>query len=243
MVHAADPAIPRDFFRFPRMIEPIVSRFPAKGGLQFVFLDFDGVIMDSMALKLESYCHAFDGLGFDREAVRKLQLESAGLSRQQTIPLIYEALAAAAMPEDLYAQALARFTAHDDASRGRMKPMAGAMEFLEAARAAGIPLAIVTGTPQEVIEKTLAYFRLEPYFTRVCGTPGSKADHLGRMLGEFSLRADRCLFVGDAIKDQEAAVAVGMPFAGVNNGDNPFREQGLTLEIRGLDALIPFLRA
>jgi beta-phosphoglucomutase-like phosphatase (HAD superfamily) len=39
----------------------------------FIFLDFDGVIMDSMALKLESYCHAFAGLGFGREAIRKLQ--------------------------------------------------------------------------------------------------------------------------------------------------------------------------
>lgn len=209
----------------------------------FVFLDFDGVVMDSMALKLDSYCHAFDGLGFDRGAVRKLQQESAGLSRQKTIPLIYEALAAAVMPEDLYARALARFTAHDEASRSRMKPKAGAMEFLEAARTVGIPVAIVTGTPQEVIEKTVAYFRLEPFFARVCGTPGSKAAHLARMLAEFSLRADRCLFAGDAIKDQEAAVAVGMPFAGVNNGDNPFQAQGLTLEIQGLDALIPFLRA
>jgi phosphoglycolate phosphatase-like HAD superfamily hydrolase len=209
----------------------------------FAFLDFDGVVMDSMALKLDSYCHAFDGMGFDRDAVRKLQLESAGLSRQKTIPIIYEALAGAAMPEDLYAQALARFTAHDDASRSRMAFKAGAMEFLEAARSAGIPVAIVTGTPQEVIEKTVAYFRLEPFFTRVCGTPGSKTAHLERMLGEFSLRAERCLFAGDAIKDQEAAVAVGMPFAGVNNGDDPFRAEGLTLEIKGLDALIPFLRA
>jgi phosphoglycolate phosphatase-like HAD superfamily hydrolase len=209
----------------------------------FVFLDFDGVIMDSMTLKLDSYCYAFDGMGFDREAIRKLQLASAGLSRQKTIPLIYEALAGTAMPESLYAQALAHFSAHDDASRSRLELKAGAPEFLEAARTAGIPVAIITGTPQEVIEKTVAYFRLEPYFTRVCGTPGSKAAHLERMLGEFSLKAERCLFAGDAIKDQEAAMAVGMPFAGVNNGDNPFRAEGLTLEIKGLDALIPFLAA
>ena len=137
------------------------------------------------------------------------------------------------MPEDLYAQALARFTAHDDASRSRMEFKSGALEFLEAAVTAGIPVAIVTGTPQEVIEKTVAYFRLEPFFKRVCGTPGSKAAHLERMLREFTLKAERCLFAGDAIKDQEAAVAVGMPFAGVNNGDDPFRAEGLTLEIKG----------
>jgi phosphoglycolate phosphatase-like HAD superfamily hydrolase len=209
----------------------------------FVFLDFDGVIMDSMALKLESYCHAFEGMGFDRDAIRKLQLASAGLSRYKTIPLMYEALSGEAMPEAVYAHALARFNSHDDASRDKMSLKEGAGEFLAAALECKVPLAIVTGTPQEVIEKTVAHFGLGMFFARICGSPGSKLQHLERILGEYSLRADRCLFAGDAIKDQEAAVAVGMPFAGVNNGDDPFRAEGLTVEIKHLGALIPLLRA
>ncbi|HKP95971.1 MAG TPA: HAD family hydrolase [Fibrobacteria bacterium] len=210
---------------------------------QFVFLDFDGVIMDSMALKLESYCHAFEGLGFGREAIRKLQLASAGMSRFLTIPLMYRSLSGEAMPEALCARALARFHEHDDASRGRMVLKQGAGEFLSAAREAGIPLAIVTGTPQEVIEKTVDHFGLRPFFARVCGSPGTKERHLERLVEEFSLRPESCLFAGDAIKDQEAAGALRIPFAGVNNGDDPFRPEGLLLEIEGLDALIPFLRA
>ncbi|MDB5103275.1 MAG: Haloacid dehalogenase domain protein hydrolase [Fibrobacteres bacterium] len=209
---------------------------------EFIFLDFDGVIMDSMALKLDSYCHAFEGMGFGRESIRKLQLASAGLSRQKTIPLMYEALSGSPMPEGLYAQALGRFSEHDDASRGKMVLKNGAGEFLAAAREARLPLAIVTGTPQEVIEKTVAHFGLGPYFARVCGSPGTKPQHLERLLGEFSLRAERCLYAGDAIKDQEAAVGLDIPFVGVNNGDDPFRPEGLMMEIKGLDALLPFLR-
>jgi phosphoglycolate phosphatase-like HAD superfamily hydrolase len=208
---------------------------------EFIFLDFDGVIMDSMALKLESYCYAFEGMGFGREAIRLLQLASAGLSRYKTIPLMYESLAGHPMPEDLNARALARFNEHDDASRGKMVLKNGAREFLAAARERDVPLAIVTGTPQEVIEKTLDHFGLGAFFARVCGTPGSKLQHLERLMGEFTLSADRCLFAGDAIKDQEAAVALKIPFAGVNNGDDPFRPEGLFLEIKGLDALIPLL--
>jgi phosphoglycolate phosphatase len=207
----------------------------------FAFLDFDGVIMDSMALKLESYCHAFEGLGFSREAIRKLQLATAGLSRYKTIPLMFESLAGEPMPEALYQQALARFNAHDDASRGKMALKRGAAEFLAAARARGVPLAIVTGTPQEVIEKTADHFGLRPFFARICGTPGSKLQHLERLIGEFHLRPERCLFAGDAIKDQEAAVALGIPFAGVNNGDDPFRPEGLTWEIKSLEELVPLL--
>jgi phosphoglycolate phosphatase-like HAD superfamily hydrolase len=210
---------------------------------QFVFLDFDGVIMDSMALKLDSYCHAFEGMGFGREAIRKLQLALAGLSRFKTIPLMYEALAGEAMPEAVYSRALARFSEHDDASRGKMALKRGAGEFLSAAREAGIPMAIVTGTPQEVIDKTVDHFGLRHFFVRVCGTPGTKVRHLESLAEAFSLRPSECLFAGDAIVDQEAAAALRIPFAGVNNGDDPFRPEGLLLEIKGLDALIPFLRA
>lgn len=209
---------------------------------EFVFLDFDGVIMDSMGLKLDSYCYALDGFGFAREDIRRVQLASAGISRQKTIPLMYETLSGLPMTETLYLLALERFTLHDDASRVRMKLKHGAREFLEAALAAKVPLAVITGTPQEVIEKTIAHFWLRPYFVRVCGTPGDKVLHMERLMGEFALQAARCLYSGDAIKDQEAAEALGIPFAGVNNGDNPFRPEGLLMEIRGLDELIPLLR-
>lgn len=217
------------------------GRPPAGRRPDFAFLDFDGVVMDSMGLKLESYCHAFDGLGFDREAIRRLQLASAGLSRFKTLPLMYEALAGGPMPGDLYRACLERFTAHDEASRARMVLKAGAAEFLSAAQAAGLPMAIVTGTPQEAIDRTVDQFALRPCFARVCGVPGTKVEHLARLLGEFGLDPARCLFVGDAALDQAAATAAGVPFAGVNNGDDPFRPGNLVAEVRSLaDLIAPF---
>ncbi len=207
----------------------------------FVFLDFDGVIMDSMELKLESYCHAFAGMGFARDAIRKSQLEVAGLSRLKTVPLMYAALAGKAMTAELCAEALARFNAHDEDSRGKMRLKEGASGFLEDAKARGIGCAIVTGTPQEVIDRTIAHFDLGKYFRRVCGSPPGKAEHLHAMVREFGLHAAECLYVGDAIKDQEAALAVGMPFAGVDNGDDPFRAEGLSVKVDGLGNLAPCL--
>lgn len=208
---------------------------------RFIFLDFDGVVMDSMELKLDSYCYAFDGCGFSRAAIRKLQLASAGMSRYKTIPLMYESLAGEPMPEALYREAVARFGEHDEASRGKMKPKRGTEEFLRAAKASGVPLAIVTGTPQDAIERTVEHFHLKDFFLRVCGVPGSKIQHLERMLGEFGLAAAETVFVGDAIKDQEAASALRIPFIGVNNGDDPFQPEGLVAEIRGLDQLCALL--
>jgi phosphoglycolate phosphatase len=197
--------------------------------------------MDSMGLKLDSYCHAFAGLGFAREDIRRLQLASAGLSRFKTIPYMYESLTGKPMPADAADRALERFREHDEESRGKMRLMDGAREFLDAARQRGIPLAIVTGTPQEVIDRTIAHFSLGTYFRRVCGSPGSKPGHLSRLVAEAGADARLCLYVGDAVKDQEAAMEVGMPFAGVDNGDHPFGPEGLSAEITGLGSLIPYL--
>jgi phosphoglycolate phosphatase-like HAD superfamily hydrolase len=208
----------------------------------FVILDFDGVIMDSMGLKLESFCHALEGFGFSREAIGKLQLATAGLSRYKVIPLMYASLAGEAMPDELYREALARFNAHDEASRGKMVLKRGTEQFLQGAQALDVPLAVVTGTPQEVIDKTMEYFRLGIYFRSVLGSPGSKSQHLETLLKEFRLDPASCLFVGDAVKDQEAAAALGIPFAGVNNGDDPFRLEDLVVEIKTLDQLLPLIR-
>jgi phosphoglycolate phosphatase-like HAD superfamily hydrolase len=204
----------------------------------FVALDFDGVIMDSMGLKLDSYCHAFEGCGFSRGDIRRLQLASAGLSRFKTLPLMYEALAGSPMPEELYRLCLERFTAHDEASRARMILKPGTREFLEAARSGELPLAIVTGTPQEAIDRTVDHFDLRGYFRAVRGTPGTKVHHLESLLRESGLAPGRCLYVGDAALDQQAAQAVGIPFVGVNNGDRPFQPEALVAEVEGLDRLL-----
>jgi HAD superfamily hydrolase (TIGR01549 family) len=139
------------------------------------------------------------------------------------------------------ARALERFREHDEASREKMRLKDGAGEFLLAARDRGLPLFIVTGTPQDVIERTIAHFSLGRWFAGVHGTPGGKADHLRRLAAASGAQPARCLYVGDAILDQEAALAAGMPFAGLNNGDDPFRGEGLSLEIRSLRDLVPCL--
>lgn len=210
---------------------------------QIIFLDFDGVIMDSMDLKLDSYCKAFEGCGFSREAIHQMQLASAGLSRVKTIPLIYLALAGKVMPEPLFQSALDKFTAHDEGSRAELTFKPGALEFLEAARAMRIYMAVVTGTPQVAIDRTITQFNLGVYFLKVCGTPGGKAEHLEEMMEAYRLDPAECWFVGDAIMDQKAAESAKVRFIGLNNGDDPFSSGGPWREIQALSELIPLLRS
>ncbi len=206
----------------------------------WIFLDFDGVIMDSMALKLDAYCFALQEYGFPRARIREQQLRFAGLTRALTLPRMFEALAGSPLPEEAGRRALQRFNQEDDRLRSRMQLKSGAREFLLALRNR-IPLVVITGTPQAAIDETVAFFQLASFFREVCGYPPVKAEHLRAQLEKRNLAAGQALYVGDAIKDFEAAEASGIPFVGINNGDNPFVGKSLAAEFPGLGELVPAL--
>ena len=187
----------------------------------WIFLDFDGVIMDSMTLKLDAYCFALNDYGFPRGKIREQQLLYAGLSRSRALPIMFEALSGRPMPEHETRRALELFSEEDDRLRDKMRFMPGALEFLQRANEL-VPLVVVTGTPQEAIEKTVSMFELGPFFKEVCGSPPVKAEHLQAQLVKRSLKSEQTLYVGDSIQDYKAAKIAGIPFAGVDNGDHPF---------------------
>jgi HAD superfamily hydrolase (TIGR01509 family) len=184
-----------------------------------LYLDFDGVIMDSMALKLASYLFALAPYvarySLKVEDVRRIQKRSAGLSRQKTIPLMVSELCGETMSDIELADALERFRVSDEKSREQMQLMPGALTFLQAMQTDGQETWILTGTPQEVIETTLQVFALRPFFAGVLGSPPGKSEYLRAHLPALGNDPRRGLFIGDSPHDQAAAREVGMPFIGL----------------------------
>jgi HAD superfamily hydrolase (TIGR01549 family) len=203
-----------------------------------IFLDFDGVVMDSMTLKLDAYCHALSEFGFTRAAVREQQLLYAGLSRSRALPLMFKALSGG-QDLDAAAQArvLERFAEEDIRLRPRMKLMPGAEGFLEEAGRRGMPLTVVTGTPQEVVDGTVERFALGRFFREVHGWPPLKAEHLAALPARQGLRPDETLYVGDAVQDINAAESAGMPFVAVDHGDGAFAGRNPVATVKGLGEL------
>src|SRR5690606_26484014 len=110
---------------------------------RWIFLDFDGVIMDSMTLKLDAYCYAIAEYDFAREQVRVQQLLYAGLSRARALPLMYKALSGGReiTPAE-QTSVLERFAEEDIRLRPRMQLMPGVTGFLDEAARREIPLAV-----------------------------------------------------------------------------------------------------
>jgi len=211
---------------------------------QFIFLDFDGVIMDSMSLKLESYAYALAPFGLKADVIRPLQLLSAGISRRKTLPFMVRELLGQEMSGPEIEAALARFRESDEANRSRMRFMPGAVEFFEAAGHADIPLFILTGTPQDVIEVTVDIFHIRKYFEGILGSPPGKVLHLQEQARAQGIELQAGLFVGDSPKDQEAARIAGIPFVGLAASEeeaNAFGRDHLQFQIQSLEDLLPLL--
>lgn len=93
--------------------------------------------------------------------------------------------------------------------------MHGARKALEALKAQGLPMGLVTNKPRAPLEPTLDAAELAPFFEVVVAGDDlakRKPDPLPLRHAMAELGVDRCVYVGDSSIDAETAKAADMPF-------------------------------
>lgn len=101
----------------------------------------------------------------------------------------------------------------------------GALDFLVGATGR-IKSFVVSGTPQDELRRITDQRGLSDYFAGVYGSPRNKEDIVNELLCNHSLDAQKCLFIGDAMTDYNAAHSCDMPFLGrvIPGEQSPFPE-------------------
>jgi len=115
--------------------------------------------------------------------------------------------------------------------------VAGARDLLEAIRDR-LKTFVVSGTPQAEMERVVAARGMDGYFTEVFGSPPLKDRKVREVLDKYRLRPERCLFVGDAMTDYDAARDTGLDFVGrvAPGWENPFPAGTAVIpDFRGFD--------
>ncbi|MGH8079769.1 MAG: HAD-IA family hydrolase, partial [Lysobacter sp.] len=110
----------------------------------------------------------------------------------------------------------------------------GVVEMLDAARAAGYRMAVVTAKNEDNARKILEHLPFGAYFQDVIGSTRDgrlthKVDLIAEALRRFDLQAEQCLMIGDRRMDIEGAVQHGMDNIGVLWGfgsEQELREAG-----------------
>lgn len=172
--------------------------------------DFDGTLVDSLALALELFNRSSAVWGYhpvrDVEAVRHLSarqfMRQHGISWWRLPRLVRYFHAAAAA----YASQL------------RLYPQVA--EILPALREAGLRLGILSSNSEANIRATLQANGQEETFEFIASCPRlfRKGSALKRLIRRLDVPRERILYLGDEVRDIKAARQAGVPIAAVSWG-------------------------
>jgi phosphoglycolate phosphatase len=180
-----------------------------------LLFDFDGVIVESAALKTSAYSTVY--AGEDPAALAEVldyQRRHGGLGRYEKFAHFEHAVFGRAAD----AAAIDRLAAayHNVVFEAVLACpfVAGAQEFLRFALGR-VDMHLISGTPQDELVDIVERRRLSRYFASVHGAPTSKRAAFERILVENGYAAAATVAVGDATTEFVAAQELGIHFVGI----------------------------
>ena len=184
--------------------------------VKVLFLDYDGVIVDSMGPKAEAIADAFAPYSNDRAAIADGFHRHAGSGREAQFDRIYKDLTGETLDSPTRARIVAAFLERIDAINDAVGLFPGVHDFV-VAQAAKRLVAVVTGVPGDEAARQLDRFGLASCLASVYGatreTP--KHVHMERFLDARGLAPTDALFAGDSQTDMQQAALAGIPFVGI----------------------------
>lgn len=183
-----------------------------------VALDFDGVVLESVRVKLEAFRALYSGRPESPEILRYLDANS-GISRYMKFRHIQENILRLPYGKEDEAR-LDRVYSGMVLDGVLESPFVrGAEEFLAWCP---LPIDVVSAMPTTELKLIVNRRGLSDKFQELHGSPGRKADQLTAIVSSRGLTPERLLFVGDSAEDAVAARAAKVRFIGRVNPDNPF---------------------
>lgn len=178
---------------------------------ELIFLDFDGVVKDSLAAKAEAFEQIFLPFGADiAKEVRRHHEANGGVSRFDKLPL-YLGMAGIQSNEELIAEYAGKFSKLVMQKVIDSHWVPGVKQFL-AKHYADKQFFLITATPQEEIQEIVETIGINHFFVKIVGTPVKKADAIHGILEAANVSADRAMMIGDSISDYQGAVANNIMF-------------------------------
>jgi len=189
--------------------------------LQAIFFDFDGVIVDSTRIKTEGFRILFDQ--YNDEIVKKIIIyhqQHGGISRVDKIRYVHHHILGTPLTKDELSRWSEKYSKLVLQKVLDVNWIAGAKEFLTSMPDT-LPAFVISGTPQNELKRIIKQRKIADCFQKILGSPIKKPAHIRNLLSTYNLSAERCIFVGDALTDYDAAAETGLFFIGIQ-GDVEF---------------------
>lgn len=198
-------------------------------------LDFDGVVLESVAVKLEAFRSLFSGHPNSAEIFRYLEANN-GLDRYTKFRHIWTVMLGRPYDAEVEARLDKEFSGLVLEAVLACPFVPGAEEFLRDAR---LPLYVISAMPLRELKIIVEKRGIATRFKGLYGSPGQKAGQLREVLAAEKLAPSELVFVGDAENDRKAAEETGVAFIGRRNAEEFSKPLTTVLtDLRGLAAAL-----
>jgi len=208
-----------------------------------IFLDFDGVLVESVDIKTEAFRNLFSFAPAHLDAIVRYHLDNAGVSRYEKFRHIYAEILCENISDATFDALSARFSSLVIDAVVSAPWVDGAVPFLQKFSPV-IPLFVISATPEEELREIVASRNMAGYFRGVFGSPVKKADTMLSLLHERRIPPGNAIYVGDAASDLNAAGKAGIRFVGRlrPGAPDPFAgRSGVELVVRNLFELSEYI--
>jgi phosphoglycolate phosphatase-like HAD superfamily hydrolase len=185
---------------------------------KIILWDFDGVIMDSNAVR---------DLGFERvladypkdsvAELMKFHHQNGGLSRYVKFRYFFEKVLKEEITEEKIQELANSFSLIMKSLLVNPQLLIkDSLNFIKSNHQ-NYNMHIVSGSDQNELRFLCSEMNLSQYFKSIHGSPTSKKDLVQQVLEVNNYKKDNCILIGDSINDYEAAINNGIDFCGYNN--------------------------
>jgi len=210
--------------------------------IKCLVFDFDGVLVDSNAVKRSAYCDVFASLNVDRAVVEQEMLGGFRTGdRYQVIERILRHLMdrglvpTIAPLAELVERCADQYNRICESFAATCREVPGASIVLPRL-AREYALYVNSGTPEEPLRRIVQARGWTEQFRDVLGAPQTKIENLRRVLDREKVEGFQVLCVGDRREDLDAALDCGCGFVGVRSDENDFDRESVLL-MKDLSAL------
>lgn len=184
--------------------------------LKVIVFDFDGTLIDSQKMKLESFYDLFPPDHLHQCVVSEVLCAMPEESRYIILSAILDRTGCAGSLLEEKVKRLAQ--EYDRLVMTRLekcREMPGATSLLIAASEA-FNLYLSSNTPQQSLEAIVRQKCLLQYFKGISGYPQKKDNTLLNILKREKIRPEQLMVVGDGLSDQQSADKAGCSYYAVN---------------------------
>ncbi len=171
----------------------------------------DGVILDNTPVQARAFQLLFQDIGVEADAYQLLRR----LNGMPATDILKQVLEEPKPEKELKKYADQREFLYRTLYRDERRPTAGVVDFLKAARAAGLKIGLGTGSANDTLSYILDYLDLRPFFDVIVGADDVEAgkphpETYAAVAEKLAIKPEHCLVFEDALLGEQAAYKAGM---------------------------------